>query len=273
MADESDIVNAFKSVLTQVVYPAGVPGNGVSPLIGSKVSLMGGWPLPGDVDSAMASGLCLVSIFPRAEEKVTSRLNQPYLPVSQRAIGVTATVSGQTVTFGGTPAAGDLIKVSVDAGSALLLGASAFGYGVNSGDTPTLVATALAALIHGATSAGPVLTVPAIQVLAGVSASWNVVRETGRQEKLFQITVWAPKYDKRDAIAKALKPLLDLAYRIQLPDGTVTTTRYARSHQADELQKQMIYQRHLFYFAEWATTTAPQVFPVVTAPVVNLTAQ
>ena len=99
-----------------------------------------------------------------------------------------------------------------------------------------------------------------------------MIRETSRQEKLFQITVWAPKYDKRDAIAKAIRPVLDLAYRITLPDGTVTTTRYGRSHQVDELQKQVIYQRHLFYVAEWATTVT-ELVPSVTAPVVNLTVQ
>ncbi len=270
MADESDVANAFKAALVQVLYPSGVPGNQLSPLVNAKVSVMSGWPAPADIDAAMAAQKVLISIFPRPEERVTSRLNQAHLVKQQNATGTTASATGTVVTFGGSPAVGDLIKVGVDAAAALALGATAFGYGVNSGDTPASIATALAGLIPGASSLGAALTVPALSVSASVTGSWTVVQETGRLEKQFQLVVWAPKFDIRDTVAKALKPALDLRYRMTLADGTTATTRYGRQIQSDALQKPGIYRRDIFYYAEWPTTTADQTVPAVTITTANV---
>ena len=270
MADESDVINAFKALLVKTLYPTGVPGNQVSPVATVPVSVMGGWPLPSDVDQAMTARKVLISIYPRPEERTTSRLQQAYLNKGQNATGTTVSVNGQAVTFGGAPVAGDIIAVSVDAAAAVQLQAPVFGYGVNSADTPASIATALAGLIPGASSAGAVLTVPALEVGATVTGSWSVLQETGRLEKRFQISVWAPKYDLRDSVAKVLKPVLDLNYRLNLVDGTQTTTRHGRQLHLDELQKQQIYRRDFFYYAEWATTTAPQTAPALVIPEVNL---
>lgn len=80
------------------------------------------------------------------------------------------------------------------------------------------------------------------------------IREVRRQTRTFQITIWANCHDKRDPVASAIDSALAGIYRITLPDGSQGLMSYVSSTQDDDLQKQRIYRRDLFYQVSYATT-------------------
>lgn len=265
MADQSDIVAALTHVAAEAAYPGGNAGvNAISPITGKVVKVFGGWPIPASLDADMKAGICNVSVFPRPEERNTSRLYQPILPLQQATAGTVLTVVGTTVIVSGTPVSGETLGVSVNGRYA--------GYGVKPVDTLSTIAAGLAAeisLFASASSIGATISIPAaFEIKTNVQGLWTVVTSLRRQEKLFQITIWAPKYDKRDQLAAAVDAALSVSYRLALPDGTYATTRYQKSLQIDADQKVVSYQRHLFYYAEWATVLTGTT-PAVSAPIVN----
>ncbi|WP_392336230.1 hypothetical protein [Pantoea stewartii] len=65
-------------------------------------------------------------------------------------------------------------------------------------DTLTTIATALAVLIAGASNVGPVITMPSTASFeVRIGSNDTVGRILRRQEKDFQITVWAGSPDVR----------------------------------------------------------------------------
>ena len=80
------------------------------------------------------------------------------------------------------------------------------------------------------------------------------IREVRRQTRTFQITIWANCHDKRDPVASAIDSALAGIYRLTLPDGSQGLMSYVSSTQDDDLQKQGIYRRDLFYQVSYATT-------------------
>ena len=252
MADLSDVGNALVALAAQAVYPN---GTGQASVSGSAVRLFPGWPNPQQLDADLKAGGAQVSVFPRPDERNTTRYSKDWQQLSVNAQTLTLTIAGQTVTVGGTiPPAGNPHNVTV------LANKVPYVYAVQVSDTLTSIATALAALIAvgipGTTSTGAVITLPNSgrinSVRVGITGT--SIREIRRQERVFVLSVWADTPTHRDAIAQAVDVALAATQFLTLIDQSAARLIYKGSMVIDQFQKDKLYRRDLFYTVEYATT-------------------
>ncbi|MDA8256531.1 MAG: hypothetical protein M0Z99_12975 [Betaproteobacteria bacterium] len=270
MADIIDVQNALVAAAAQVLYPN---GTGQSSAVTAPVRIYPGWPNAASLDADLSVGTCHVSVFPSAAERNTSRYPKDWLQQTINAPTLTMTISGQTVTVGGT------IPPSTNPHNVMVLAdGQPYAYAVQTADTLTSIATALAALIavgiSGTTSSGPVITLPAPARIeaARVGITGTMIREIRRQDRQFQITAWADTPAHRDAIAQTVDVALAATEFLTMPDGYAARLIYRGSTVIDSQQKAGLYRRDLIYTVEYATTqtaTATQV----TQEQINVTAQ
>jgi hypothetical protein len=165
---------------------------------------------------------------------------------------VTVSVSGNNVTIGGTISAGQGVAVSANGIAA--------GAAAGSTDTlSTLAASVAAALTAGgaaSTATGPVITVPSATLLY-VNTFVSIVtgKEVQRQIQGFDITLYAPGRDLRDAVSAAIQPVLGVNKRITMPDGFVALMDPAPPVETDDdkPEKALLFIRKLYYQVEFAT--------------------
>ncbi|MGA3803690.1 hypothetical protein ACI2VP_05250 [Ralstonia nicotianae] len=264
MADITDVSNALVTVIAGIVYPNGTSQPSIT---GVPVLVYQGWPDAVQLRADVAAGKVHVSVYPqpnmlRIVDSAMSDWSTPSAPVNT----ITLTLSGQTVTVGGT--------VSTPQNAALVVDNKAYVYAVQAGDTLASIATALAALVNvdqTATAAGAVVTIPGAKYISPrVGGQGVAVRETRRQEQGYQITVWANCFDQRDPIAAAIDSALSGIPHLTLADQSAAL-RFKNSRQDDSQQKEGIYRRDLFYAVEFSTF-ASQTLTQITATVENVSA-
>ncbi|WP_433867088.1 hypothetical protein [Ralstonia wenshanensis] len=264
MADITDVSNALVTVIAGIVYPNGTSQPSIT---GVPVLVYQGWPDAVQLRADLAAGKVHVSVYPqpnmlRIIDTAMSDWSTPSAPVNT----ITLTLSGQTVTVGGT--------VSTPQNAALVVDNKAYVYAVQAGDTLASIATALAALVNAdqtATAAGAVVTIPGAKYISPrVGGQGVAVRETRRQEQGYQITVWANCFDQRDPIASAIDSALSGIPHLTLADQSAAL-RFKSSRQDDSQQKEGIYRRDLMYAVEFSTF-ASQTLTQITATVENVSA-
>ena len=258
MSDILDVQNALVSLIAQALFPN---GTGQPSVVDAPIVVYPGWPDPTTLDTDIGNGKAHVTVFPKPEERNTTRYPIAQQVVTQANATLTLTVAGQIITVGGT--------VSTPQNLAVLVGAQAYTYAVQTNDTLTSIATALATMIAvaGTTSSGNVVTVgPTGEIRAArVGANGTVAAEYRRQEKVILVTVWASTPALRYAIGAALDVALAQIEFITLPDGFGGRLTYKSSNISDALAKTTIYRRDLSYCVEYATT--------VTTPATQITVQ
>ncbi len=264
MADITDVSNALVTVIAGIVYPNGTSQPSIT---GVPVLVYQGWPDAVQLRTDLAAGKVHVSVYPqpnmlRIIDSAMSDWSTPSAPVNT----ITLTLSGQTVTVGGT--------VSAPQNAALVVDGKGYVYAVQAGDTLASIATALAALVNAdqtATAVGAVVTIPGAKYISPrVGGQGIAVRETRRQEQGYQITVWANCFDQRDPIAAAIDSALSGIPHLTLADQSAAL-RFKSSRQDDSQQKEGIYRRDLMYAVEFSTF-ASQTLTQITATVENVSA-
>ncbi|CBJ38330.1 putative phage protein [Ralstonia solanacearum CMR15] len=264
MADISDVSSALVTVIAGIAYPNGTSQPSIS---GVPVLVYSGWPDSVQLRADLAANKAHVSVFPqpnmlRIVDTAMSDWSTPTAPVNT----VTLTLSGQTITVGGT--------VSTPQNAALVVDGKSYVYAVQAGDTPASIAAALAALVNAdqtATAAGAVVTIPVAKYISPrVGGQGVAVRETRRQEQTYLITVWANCFDQRDPIAAAIDSALSGIAHLTLADQSAAL-RYKSSRQDDSQQKEGIYRRDLLYAVEFSTF-AIQTLTQITATTENISA-
>lgn len=247
MADLSDVLTQLQTLVVQAVYPS---GTGSPSVAGVPIKVFPGWPLPQVLDADLAAGAVQVSIFPTDGEKNTSRYPKDWQPFSVPAATITATIAGQTVVLAGsvTPAVPTNVSIEVSG--------LAYVYAVQTADTPTSIATALAALIPGASSSGATLTLSASSALAAarVGVTGTATREIRRQQRQFQITVWAPTPALRDQVTQPIDAKMAALSFLTMPDTYAARLIYHGTRMVDGQEKANLYRRDLIYSVEYATT-------------------
>lgn len=263
MADLTDVGNALVALAAQTIYPNGI---GQASIANVDVRVFQGWPNPENLDVDLLAGKAQISVFVRPEERNTTRYPTGWKQQAAPVQTLTLTINGQQVTVGGT--------VSTPQNVALLVNRQSYGYAVQANDTLTTIATALAALIPGASSAGAVVTLPssANVTAARVGASAQFIRELKRQQRVFQISIWTPTPAMRDTIAQALDVALAAAAWLTMPDQTGARLIYKSSMVTDDYQKNRLYRRDLMYSVEYATTQTTTATQII-GEQVNVTAQ
>jgi hypothetical protein len=266
MADEVDVENALVGVIAAALYPSGTSGACAA---GVPCKVFRGWPTPQAQTAAINGNFVNVSVATRNRvERATSR--HPYGAYWQAnpTHTLTASVFNNTITIGGT--------VSVPQNVVVLVGQQfVTSYAVQANDTMASIAAGLAALIAasfpGTTSAGSVVTVPTgRQITARIAGQGTVITETKRQEKSFQVSVWAPPCNVassdadawRAAVINVIDPILSSSPRILLPDQQYGYIHYERSITMDTAQAEGLYRRDLFYWVEYATTLQTPAYEI-----------
>lgn len=257
MADFTDVADALVSVIAQITYPNGTSQPSI---VNAPVLVYQGWPNSVQLDKDLKADKVHVSVWPTPTERETATRIPEWQTLSIATPTLTMTASAGEVTVGGTAGAGQ--------NAALIVDGKPYVHAVQTGDTLTTIATALAALISAdrpATSAGAVVTIPdAHTVEARTGGTGTSIRELRRQEKVFQISVWANCHEKRDPVASRVDATLAGIYRLSLPDGTQGILRYRSSNQIDNTQKNGIYRRDILYAVEYAVTESRTDTQIVT---------
>jgi hypothetical protein len=251
MADLVDVQNALASVIAAALYPN---GSGQPSSVGVPVTIYPGWPTASQLDADLLAlskgtgGYVHATIYPTPMERNTTRYGRDWKQVIAPVQTLTLTQNGQQVTIGGT--------VSVPQNVMLMVNRVPVVYQVLATDTLNSIAAALAALVAGASSTGAVVTLPnsAILTAARVGASGTNIQEIRRQERVFQISIWADTPAHRDSVAAAVDVTLAALQFLTLPDGTGARLIYKSTVQNDTLQKANLYRRDLMYSVEYATT-------------------
>jgi hypothetical protein len=279
VADQSDVEIALTALITATIFPNGVGAGPIAAVGNVLVDIRRGWPLPATLDIALAAGTdVLVRIYPEpGMTRNTSRFTLQWRDTVHMPPTLTASVTGSTVTFGGT---GDASHVA-----GVMVGSPPFGmtfaYRLLPSDGPADVATAFKALIGGSTgAAGNVLTILTnLPVIARVVNDQGAFLETRRQDQGFRVSIWSANNVARDAVASAIDSAL--AYLVDpngnpwmnliLPiDNSAGWLRYRATYNLDNSEKAGLYRRDLCYLCEYPTSLVQQ-FSEVLFEIVTLT--
>jgi hypothetical protein len=254
MADLSEVESALVAAISQALYPNGI---GQPSAIAALCKVFRGWPTTAELMADLKAGTVIVSVFPLPVEQNVSRFQRRWRDLPLPTAALTVAVLGNSVTLGGTP--------SSPLNVAVIVNKVGFVYTVQPGDTLDMIATGLAALIGApATSNGPVLTVSgATSLVARIGVVSGVIRETKRQKRRVQMTIFAPSPDLRDAASKIIDPALSAIDFLSFPDGSAGRLIYALSNVDDGDQKENLWRRTLVYSVEYPTTQTAPTYQVV----------
>lgn len=247
MADQSDVETALVALAANALYPN---GSGSTSVPGPDCRIYRGWPNSAALDTDLAGGVINVTVFPQGEPgRNTTRYTQHWVgPAVQSTL--TVSVSGSSVTIGGTVNPVQLVGILVNNKS--------YVYTTQAGDTRELVAANLASSARAdwvVNLSGATLTIPgASRVVARVVTNASVMQEVRRQEQRFRITCWCPTPASRDVSAAAIDELLVGFRFIELADGSLGRLQYYGTLVFDQSQDALLYRRDLLYDVEYPTT-------------------
>jgi hypothetical protein len=246
MADQSDVETALVAQVLAAIYPNGVSAGSVP---GPDCRIYRGWPNATALDNDLRAGLLNVTVFPGSGSgRVSTRYLQPWT-AAPVAPTLSASVSGQSVTFTGTADAGQVAGLRIDD--------NAYAYRTQPGDTPASVAANLAEQARAGTIVQlslATLNVPAAGRLdARVVADAQGTREIRRQTQDFRVTCWCPTPATRDAASIAIDQAFAAITFLALADGTQARIQYAGTLVFDQSQDALLYRRDLLYRVEYPT--------------------
>jgi hypothetical protein len=259
MASLTDVLKQVAAQVAAIVYPN---GTGQPSVAGFPIRVYPGWPVPEQLEADLAAGIAHISIYSHGKSRSTTRyLGRSWIPLTAPVHTLVMTVAGSVVTLSGTIRAQNIM---------INLNGTSYVYAVQQSDTLTSAATALAYLIPGATSSGPVITLTgAHAVLARVGGFGTAYKETKRQEQSVQLIVWANSPAARDAVVSPLDSALSDNNNISFVDGSFGVIRSNGSLMTDQLQKADLYRIDLFYIIDYATTQTMQAAEAI-APVLEI---
>lgn len=247
MADVSDVANVLAATIAQDVYPS---GTGQASVFSRDVFVFTGWPQQNEVEKRLADGKVIVSVYPRPEERNTTRDLTGWRTLNIPAPSLSITVSGSTATVSGS--------IVTPQNAILLVGKKGYAYPLQSSDTLSTIAAALASMVNAdvpASSSGPVISVPGRRDLVGrVGVFGTSIREVKAQERYFQITIWASTPAIRDQVGSFIDRKLGARSSLNLLDGSYGKLEYRSSPITDVLAKAQNYQRQLIYSVDFPTT-------------------
>lgn len=247
MADLADVANSLVTLAAGAVYPSGAT---MASITGAPTKLYYGWPVGANLDMDLKAGTVNVSVYPPPSmTKKTTRFPKQWLPGMIPAPTLTAMISGDTVTFGGTGGAGQV--------AGLLVNGVGYVYVLTTTDTPATVAAAFAVALAalGATATGATLTLPPTARIeaARVATTGQAIEETRRQEQGFIVTVWAPTAMLRDQTAAVIDAVFANTDWLPLPDGSAGRMLYHATHSDDVPANANAWKRALTYTVEYPT--------------------
>ena len=214
------------------------------------VKVYRGWPNSTGLDADLVAGTSHVSVFPRpGMARDTTRMLADWTVPLLLPPTVTLTVSGATVTLGGTPGQNNVIGLRVGTS----IDAPTYAYRMTTLDTLASAVAALGAMVPGATVSGATITLPTTDFSARNGMDQTSGREIRRQVQDFQMSCFAPSPLVRDALCSAVDLMLAQSTRTMLPDGWSVFIRYHGTRVNDRPTKDRVWRRDLFCAVEYPT--------------------
>ena len=260
MADSSDVEDALADAVAAAL---GLDANGFSAAVGLSCRVTREWPNDEELTSDLAARVLNVTVtsLPGVYRE-TTRYPENWRPAGSPVTTVTGTIVGQTLTLSAPSGAMAQQLVGIRVGQTPNV------YETVATDTPASIASALAALIPGATAAEAVLTLPPGPVTFRTAGFAPLFRETRRQRASLKAAFWAPDGTTRDVACKLVDGALAALHFISLIDGTACRIRGEGSYVLDTDEKAGLWRRDLRYGVEYPTTetmTAPAMIWGVTS--------
>jgi len=248
MADQADVESALVTLVSSSLYPNGTDE---ASLPGPLCRVYRGWPKSSGLNADLAAGRINVTVFPAGGVVRNTTRYMPGWIAQPVTPGLTVTLTGKTVRFGGSAPQGQLAGILIDG--------AGYVYRTTSSDTPASVAANLATVARQsgiATLAGSSITFPgAGYIAARVVADGTGVMEVRRQVQDFRIVCWCPTPSLRDTVAEVVDVALAGVSFMPLPDGTAARLTFAGTSVLDQAQNANLYRRDLVYSAEYPTTS------------------
>lgn len=262
MATIREVENAIKEVVVNTVYPNGTASPSIT---GSLVKIRVGWPLSVKLDEDVLAGNSQIRIFPVGMgDKNVTRFQRIEHTVELFSATLFVSVVNNTITITGAVSMPQAILVN--------LNGQLYGYSVVDTDTLDTIASALAALIPGASALANVITVTGqlLKLTASVVVNGITATEIKRQIKIFYVSIYAPTPDNRDTLGDAVDVTLGNIERLNFDDGSQAIITYKAANEVDDFEKNIIYQRDLIYTVEYPTMVYGQT-AIIEGTRLNLT--
>ncbi len=195
MADIVSVVQALQDFIVSTFYSVLPPVAGQS-VIGSDVEVGDGDPDEIELKDALLAGHVFIAIIPTGGERDTTRFEEIEEEVARLPPGMSAVISGQTITFAGVANAGDCVGVNI--------GGVNYTFELMLNETATQLANAVVAAIVNTTVVGAVVSFNNIP-LVFISTNGQSVKNVGNTERLVQFTLWAQDQQTRDKAGSLLE--------------------------------------------------------------------
>jgi hypothetical protein len=274
MADLSDATSGLASAVASVLFSSPYSfGASVASVLtwplddaaistGAIIDLYPGWPAAEALTADLVAGHAHVSVFAEKDQTRDATRYQPQWRASPAvAPTLTAVLSGDVITFGGTASPRQVVGLLVDHG----VSAGSYAYRCLATDTPASLAATLAAAIKGASGSENSLTVTGDSISVSIVCDQGATMELRRQIQGFRVSCWAPNPAARDIIAGAIDAALADMPWITLADGSAGRLLYRSTDYDDRISADRVWQRDLCYTIEYATQ-ARQLQPVMLFP-------
>jgi hypothetical protein len=249
--DLADVENALVSLLDGVIYPN---GDGQPSAVTTTVRIGRGWPVASDLNADLANSIAVISVYPLPNmTSMCSRYRPDWTPLPSPPNTLSLLISANEATISGSVTIGAQ-RIGIRHSGVV------YTYSIQLTDTPATIAAALAALVPGASATGPTITVPpAPDFAARIAGLTTCVKEVTRQKQVFQISLWCPSAELRDAIGRLVAPALTAEF-IPLADGTSGFLTPGANSYDDKPEISNLWIRHLRVAVEYGTTQVKQ-FP------------
>lgn len=261
MASLGQVLTVLTNLVTNAVYPNGTSSPSTADV---DTTIIAGWPIRNKIDEILRANKALISVFPTNKQKVVTKFERIYQPVTVTAATLTATVGSNTITIGGT--------VSVPQAVTAIVNGTGYSYLVLINDTLSTIAAGLAALIPGASAVGAVITLSnPYSVEARIATNATAAYELSRQERVFLIRCWTTSPIVRDNLMNPIDIAFKENYRVVMPDGfwAPIFPMEAAEPFMDDWEKSLMVIGNLEYKVQYATTKTDS-FTTITDTIQNV---
>ena len=200
--------------------------SGTNQLVNVQCRLFRGYPVPNDLEHDLANGISEITVFtvPGMSRLIGGYMSDSYVTFIV-PITFAAVATGNSVTFSGTATAGQVTGIAVGDGEIK----EAYCYRMFNTDTPASVAAALQSIIPNSTVNGATITVTGVtSLLTGVVSDYTVNTELARYSQMFDVGIWSPNPQSRDALGTLITLGLAQSLDIQFADGSDSEISYYR---------------------------------------------
>jgi hypothetical protein len=252
------------ATLGQEVATACYPNGTMQPSVTTRQITIesGEGPIRSQEDFDLVAGNSHVYVYPDAKERIVTKFERIFQPMTKSLPTLILTVSSNTVTITGS--------VSIPQAVMIINNGIGYGYQVQGGDTLNDIASNTAALIPGATSTDNVITIPdSYSLIARVATNYSASEEIARTERVFNINIVSPTPTDRATILNAIDVYLKLNFRIVGSDNYYLLLFYQDTKVTDQLSHERVYKATLQYMIQYPTTYTSN-FTSITDPFANV---